>query len=1010
MKFLRLLFLSLGISSIATAQNTTSVAPTEIGNNFTDFLEYEIQFKNTTTGTLTDLMVTDVLDIKLLDVLTFETQNTSENQNYFTSVNTQTGEVRWTFSGINLASDDEGFILFRIKTKNELEHGDQILNKAQISLGTTIVETNTVAVTADFEVPTAANYSVTNNSDNVATDEGISIRFSEEVKLVTGKKITIRENGNIKHEFVIGTNVEVQLTPSGRIVNLDVGTFLPGAVVEVQVESGAVTDKVGNEFGGIGADEWKFKVNTAGGVSDTSKGNNDPTNPPKVVSLTPNDDGTRMPNSPIFIQFSENVTSVAGKRLTVYRDGNPSMMDITDSNIEIINNQLYIRGLDDISTDTDIQVYIEQGALKDVDNNDFGGIILGNWDFVAVAPVLDPSLSIGTFYPSTETFAVQFNKNIQPISTSTIQVYYNNGQTLSLPITDSRLTIDNNRLLFSKDLVDLFDKTASVHVQFGTGNFQDSYGQSFPALSAWISPIPTTPPVIYSYNHNESTGRIKITFSQLGLEAVNGKSITVTLSDGTNASIPASSVEFAPDGSYIIIASNLLVNPSKDITINISEAFQNTNGRLTGSIFIDNPDDTPTTSTNGNNNSGGSGNNSSGNGTNTGGNNSGGSGDNSSGSGTNTGGNNSGGSGNNSSGSGTNTGGNNSGGSGNNSSGSGTNTGGNNSGGSGNNSSGSGTNTGGNNSGGSGNNSSGNGTNTGGNNSGGSGNNSSGSGTNTGGNNSGGSGNNGSGSGTNTGGNNSGGSGNNSSGSGTNTGGNNSGGSGNNGSGSGTNTGGNNSGGSGNNSSGSGTNTGGNNSGGSGNNSSGSGTNTGGNNSGGSGNNGSGNGTNTGSNNSGNSVGEEDENLDENSDLNGTNSGISDEPTTEDNSSSGDDNNTDVEETNSDGNAPDSDNTVIIPEPEDFVVRPVIVAYPSPVAKNGTLQLKIDSYLNGKGTLRVVSSRGREVGKFYFTKNVPEMYQTIQLDGLRKGIFAIHCRIEDEAGKFTLGVFKIVVE
>ena len=98
------------------------------------FLDYTIRFQNTGNDTAFNISIKDTIS-KNLEISTLELLSTSHACEMFLS---KTGSLEWRFNNILLPDSNHneplshGFIRYRIKPKNTLVLGDQIINKAHI--------------------------------------------------------------------------------------------------------------------------------------------------------------------------------------------------------------------------------------------------------------------------------------------------------------------------------------------------------------------------------------------------------------------------------------------------------------------------------------------------------------------------------------------------------------------------------------------------------------------------------------------------------------------------------------------------------------------------------------------------------------------------------------------------------------------------------------------------------------------------------------------------------------
>ena len=131
-----------------------TITPDQVGK----FVHYMIRFENTGTASAVNIVVKDVIDLSKYDVTTLFPLDASHD--FFTRIKDD-NIVEFVFEDINLPFDDannDGYVVFKIKTLDILELGDTFSNDAEIYFDynfpiITNDELTTVAVlsTEDFE-------------------------------------------------------------------------------------------------------------------------------------------------------------------------------------------------------------------------------------------------------------------------------------------------------------------------------------------------------------------------------------------------------------------------------------------------------------------------------------------------------------------------------------------------------------------------------------------------------------------------------------------------------------------------------------------------------------------------------------------------------------------------------------------------------------------------------------------------------------------------------------------
>ncbi len=111
-----------------TCLEGTILDPDNVGK----YLHYLIRFENKGTAEAVNIRVQDVIDTTKLDIETFVPLKGSHS---FTTTITNDNKVEFWFNEINLPFDDannDGYVLFKIKSKDNLVVGDEIVNSAAI--------------------------------------------------------------------------------------------------------------------------------------------------------------------------------------------------------------------------------------------------------------------------------------------------------------------------------------------------------------------------------------------------------------------------------------------------------------------------------------------------------------------------------------------------------------------------------------------------------------------------------------------------------------------------------------------------------------------------------------------------------------------------------------------------------------------------------------------------------------------------------------------------------------
>ncbi|WP_191859297.1 T9SS type A sorting domain-containing protein [Hanstruepera ponticola] len=130
-----------------------TITPEEVG----DYVHYLIRFENTGTASAVNIVVRDEIDTAKYDVSTLLPLNSSHD--FITEIKDD-NIVEFIFEDINLPFDDannDGYVLFKIKTLETLELGDTFSNDAEIYF--------------DYNAPIITNDELTTVAENLSVEE-----------------------------------------------------------------------------------------------------------------------------------------------------------------------------------------------------------------------------------------------------------------------------------------------------------------------------------------------------------------------------------------------------------------------------------------------------------------------------------------------------------------------------------------------------------------------------------------------------------------------------------------------------------------------------------------------------------------------------------------------------------------------------------------------------------------------------------------------------------------------
>lgn len=210
-----------------TCLEGTTISPTKIG----DYVHYMIRFENNGTANAQNVVVKDMIDATKFEISTLQFVDSSHS--CITKISNG-NRVEFIFEGINLPFNDannDGYIVFKIKSKNTLVVGDQITNNANIYF--------------DYNAPIATNtatstYQALNNFDfdfgNYFTLSPVPAK--DILNIASKQQVAIK---SISVYNMLGQLVQTFINPSNTI---DVSTLKSGSyILKMTTENGVLSSK-----------------------------------------------------------------------------------------------------------------------------------------------------------------------------------------------------------------------------------------------------------------------------------------------------------------------------------------------------------------------------------------------------------------------------------------------------------------------------------------------------------------------------------------------------------------------------------------------------------------------------------------------------------------------------------------------------------------------------------------------------------------------------------------------
>jgi hypothetical protein len=210
-----------------TCLEGTTINPTKIG----DYVHYMIRFENSGTANAQNVVVKDMIDATKFEISTLQFVDSSHP--CITKISNG-NRVEFIFEGINLPFNDannDGYIVFKIKSKNTLVVGDQITNNANIYF--------------DYNAPIATNittstYQALNNIDfsfgNYFTLSPVPAK--DFLNIASKQQVVIK---SISVYNMLGQLVQTFINPSNTI---DVSNLKSGSyILKMTTENGVLSSK-----------------------------------------------------------------------------------------------------------------------------------------------------------------------------------------------------------------------------------------------------------------------------------------------------------------------------------------------------------------------------------------------------------------------------------------------------------------------------------------------------------------------------------------------------------------------------------------------------------------------------------------------------------------------------------------------------------------------------------------------------------------------------------------------
>jgi methionine-rich copper-binding protein CopC/photosystem II stability/assembly factor-like uncharacterized protein len=331
---------------------------------------------------------------------------------------------------------------------------------------------------ADDTPPVVVSLSPQKNATNVPLNSTLEITFDEEI--VKGKgQITINSG---KNKRTVAVNSNAVTVDKNKAIIDPKQSFPPGTSIFVLIEPGAFLDKADNPFAGI-EDNTTWAFRTAGEQDVT---------PPTVSSLSPANGATGVaPATDLVVTFSEPIKAATGN--IALRNGTKVItIPVTDaSQVNITENKLTINPTADMDRGVRVNVLIQAGAVTDLNDNPFAGIISPEaWQFTTIGaeePKDQTAPSVVSYSPANNATGVAVNTNLELTfsenvqkATGTITITQGNTSQI-IEAASNVVTVAGNKITINP-AADL-PYSSKVSIQISKGAFKDLAGNDFAGIT-----------------------------------------------------------------------------------------------------------------------------------------------------------------------------------------------------------------------------------------------------------------------------------------------------------------------------------------------------------------------------------------------------------------------------------------------------------------------------------------------------------------------------------------------
>lgn len=418
------------------------------------------------------------------------------------------------------------------------------------------------AALVDATAPTVVRFTPADGAIEVAKAANVVLSFSEAIQRGAGL-ITLKTAANtVVETFDIANSSKVTISGATLTINPTLD-LLNNTQYYVTFPAGVVKDAAGNRYAGTSTYDFKTVV---GDIT-----------PPTITRFTPVDGAVEVAKTSN-ITFTFNETIRRGDGLITLKTAAGAVVETfdaaTSNRVTLSGGNLILNPTADLLNNTQYQVSVSAGAIKDVAGNAFAGT--NTYDFkTVVGDIVPPSLV--RFSPADGAVNVAvganivlgFNENIKrgegsillKTAAGAVVETFNVANSSNITVSGSSLTINPTVNL---------DNYTQYYVSFDAGAIKDMAGNSFSGANTYdfktiqekIAPTVVSFLPIDGAINVDTNANIALNFSEAIARGI-GK-ITLKTANGTIKE----TFDIATSNKITISGNTLTIDPSVDLANN----------------------------------------------------------------------------------------------------------------------------------------------------------------------------------------------------------------------------------------------------------------------------------------------------------------------------------------------------------------------------------------------------------------------------------------------------------